>query len=196
MKPMIVLGLRGVGKSAVCAEIARSDESFEAVQVGSFIRAQTGTPGRQLSQDEYLAAMKSVVAYVRGVAPIKHVLLESGDFIIKSDGLFRCNYFHVWEAINPGAITILLAPPDMILQRRLADAEKRRTEEVDSISAISLQQNIAISCASSVASRIGVPLNIVLNQGDISSSAKILRDCVDYSVQEYEMVSLLKSEIL
>lgn len=195
MRPLVVLGLRGVGKSATCAQVVRLDGSFEAVQIGTFISRHKNKPEQPLKQNEFVAAMGSLVAYVRTISPVKHVLLESGDFVIKANGLFRCNHFHIWEQVEPGAIAMLLASPETIIARRDADKNKRRKENDDDIHTIEIHQDLLISCASAVANRLGIPLNVILAQDKVSDVALRLLDCVKYTATEYALVARLRQEI-
>jgi adenylate kinase len=159
-----VVGVSGVGKSALLREIATNVE-FQHLSAGALIgEGRNAVGASRVGQDDLRAANidDNQILLVHGFQeardPNAHLVVIDGHTIIDTpSGLVRIAP-HVFECLNVSQFVFLADEPEAIRQRRLSDGTRQRPART--AEELGEHQAQALLCAFDAALRLDVPLSV------------------------------------
>ncbi|MGQ4892327.1 MAG: adenylate kinase [Candidatus Njordarchaeia archaeon] len=189
MPVVIAVGIPGVGKTSVinsALELAKSkglgvkvvnfgDVMVEqAVKLGLIASASERDKMRKLSLADQLRLQKSAAEHIYNMSQ------ESGDVVIVDTHVFirTPSTFlpgipkYILDALKPRGIIVIEASPEEVLGRRAKDADVR-DRDVESVSTISLHQDLTLFGAAAVSIYSGANLTVIDNdEGKLKEAAE------------------------
>lgn len=182
-KLILVLGMSGVGKSAVIENaLKEAKEKYDQITFGDFILEQGIKLGIGKDRDEVRRSASTVIykemqmQAAKAIADLinkknKSIILNSHAIVWLKGGYYPGFPAAILEKLKPDAIILITAKPEDIVKRREKDAGTRARDEI-SLQSITEMQEVSKWACISYGILVGAPVKIIENpEGKIEQAA-------------------------
>jgi adenylate kinase len=170
---IVIVGLSGVGKSYVIEQLKLSSDRFVNFSAGTLIKKRRSNMGRdelrlldeeEILQNQYLL-VEQFIEEINLIDKNKTILFDAHMLIDASEKVVEIP-LEIFSKINPSQFIFLHEDPNIILDRRLGDASRKRPNR--SFEEIRSQQNRSLDIVKEYAQQLNIPLSHYTSQELIS----------------------------
>lgn len=183
-------GISGVGKTTIIENVEkiakREKLDIRRAKVKEALRDLAGVKSvkeyRKLPEDlRYSLHQKAIkIIYEEDLKNSRIVYLYDGRFSLlnRKCGNEEMRLIQKDDFDHLIAVIVLTASPDTILARRIIDSKIRKDRHIDDVCFMKKRQCNEIKAAQIYSKVLGIPLNIVQNEGEILMVAKKVADII------------------